>query len=225
MTHEQVTTMPTTSAVSYSRPSDLRSASKDEADEAEKKLVQALQYHKCTLAACLQIIKGQLRCKRRAPFPKADTDWVKDTGEWGPKRLCAFLNSWNPTIMRTIRANHDIKLIIGGDGQTATLTYYITNYATKKQQNSSNALALLAKRLAFIKQEERRQTDLNKLNKKLIQSCANCLSRDHEFSAPEIMTYIMGWPDVYLSHHYVTIYWDAAANALKRTFPGINPHR
>ena len=225
MTHEQVTTMPTTSAVSYSRPSDPTSASKDEADKAEKKLVRALQYHKCTLAACLQIIKGQLRCKRRAPFPKADTDWVKDTGEWGPKRLCAFLNSWNPTIMRTIRANHDIKLIIGGDGQTATLTYYITNYATKKQQNSSNASALLAKRLAFIKQEERRQTDLNKLNKKLIQSCANCLSRDREFSAPEIMTYIMGWPDVYLSHYYVTIYWDAAANALKRTFPGINPHR
>ena len=108
---------------------------------------------------------------------------------------------------------------MGADGQTATLTYYITNYATKKQQDSSNASALLAKQLAFSKKEDHRQMDLNKLNKKLIQSCANCLSRDQEFSAPEIMTYIMGWLDVYLSHHYVMIYWDTAAIALKRTFP------
>jgi len=150
-------------------------------------------------------------------------DWVKENGEWGPKRLCAFLNNWNPMIMRTIHANHDIKLIIGTDGQTATLTYCITNYATKKQQCSSNASALLAKQLAFMKKEEYRQMDLKKLNKKLIQSCANSLSHDQEFSTPEIMTYIMEWLDVYLSHHYITIYWDAAVIALKRTFPGINP--
>lgn len=225
LTHEQVAAIPKTPGVSYSRPSDPRTASIDESEDNEKKLVRALQYHKCSLAACLQIIKGQMICKRRAPFKKANMDWVKENGEWGPKRLCGFLNNWNPTMMRTIRANHDIKLIMGADGQTATLTYYITNYATKKQQCSSNASALLAKRLAFIKKEERKQTDLNKLNKKLIQSCANCLSRDREFSAPEIMTYIMGWLDVYLSHHYVTIYWDAAVIALKRTFPGINPQR
>jgi len=83
----------------------------------------------------------------------------------------------------------------------------------------------LAKQLAFVKKEERRQANLNKLNKKLIQSCANCLSREQEFSAPEIMTYIMGWLDVYLSHYYVAIYWDAAETALKKTFPGINPQR
>jgi hypothetical protein len=225
MEHDQVVVMAKTPGVSYSRPFDPKTATINERNDAEKKLVRSLQYHQCSLAACLQIKKGRIICKRRAPFPKAVMDWVKENGEWGPRRLCAFLNSWNPTIIRTIRANHDIKLIVGRDGQTATLTYYITNYATKKQQRSSNASALLAKCLAFIKKEERRQTDLNKLNKKLIQSCANCLSSEREFSAPEIMTYIMGWPDAYLSHHYVTIYWDAATNALKRTFPGINPQR
>ena len=127
--------------------------------------------------------------------------------------------------MRTVRANHDVKLIMGSDGQTATLTYYITYYATRKQQRMSNASALLAKRLAFIKKEKRKQTDLNKLNKKLIQSCANSLSRDHEFSGPEIISYLMRWLDVYLSHYYVTIYWDAATAALKKTFPGIEPQR
>jgi hypothetical protein len=61
-------------------------------------------------------------------------DWVKKKGEWGPRRLCVFLNSWNLTIMRMIRASHDIKLFVGRDRQTATLTYYITNYATKKKK-------------------------------------------------------------------------------------------
>ncbi len=223
MSHGQVAAMPKTPGLSYSRPIDPRTASIDESEECEKKLACALQFHQCSLMACLWVVKGQLVCKRRAPFKRALLDWAKENGEWGPKRLCGFLNNWNSTIMRTIRANHDVKLIIGGDGQTATITYYITNYATKKQQHLSNASALLARRLAFVYKEEHRQTDLNKLNKKLIQSCANSLTHDWEFSTPEIVSYIMGWPDVYLSHHYVSIYWNAAAFTLMRTFPGINP--
>ena len=139
LTHDQVAAIPKTAGVSYSRPVDPRTASIKENEESEKALVRALQYHQCSLVACLNLVKGQLICKRRAPFKKAPTDWVNEKGEWGAKRLCGFLNSWNPTIMRTIRANHDTKLIMGGGGQTATLTYYITNYATKKQQRSSNA--------------------------------------------------------------------------------------
>ena len=225
MSHEEVVAIPKIPGVSYSRPIDPRTASTGEAEESEKDLVRALQYHQCSLAACLRVVKGRMICKRRAPFKKALLDWVNEAGQWGPRRLCRLLNNWNPTIMRTIRANHDTKLILGGDGQTATLSYYITNYATKKQQRSSNASALLARQLAFVQKEERRQTDLNKLNKKLIQSCANSLTRDREFSAPEIISYIMGWPDVYLSHHYVSIYWEAAVAALTRTFPGLNPQR
>lgn len=146
----------------------------------KKKLVRTLQYHQCSLTTCLLIVKGKVICKCQVPFMRSFSDWVDEAGGWGPKRLCSFLNNWNPTIMRTVRANHDVKLIMGSDGQTATLTYYITHYATKKQQRTSNASALLAKCLAFVKKEEHKQTDLNKLNKKLIQSCANCLSRDHE---------------------------------------------
>lgn len=225
LSHEQVAAIPRSPAVSYSRPVDPRTAEEGEAEESENKLVRTLQYHQCSLTTCLLIVKGQVICKRRVPFMKSSLDWVNEAGGWGPKRLCSFLNNWNPTIMRTVRANYDVKLIMGSDGQTATLTYYITHYATKKQQRTSNASALLAKRLAFVKKEERKQTDLNKLNKKLIQSCANSLSRDHEFSGPEIISYLMRWLDVYLSHYYVTVYWDAATAALRKTFPGIEPQR
>ena len=31
----------------------------------------------------------------------------------------------------------------------------------------------------------------------------------------------MGWGDRYISHHFIHIYWDSAAAALKKTFPGL----
>lgn len=105
MTQEQVAAIPKAPAVSYSRPVDPRTAADAEAEESEKKLVRALQYHQCSLAACLLVVKGKLKCKRRAPFAKSSLDWVDEDGGWGPKRLCAFLNNWNPTIMRTVRTS------------------------------------------------------------------------------------------------------------------------
>jgi hypothetical protein len=109
-------------------------------------------------------------------------------------------------------------------GETNVLTWYITNYASKKQQRSSNVSALLAKRLAFHSIEERGRTDLSDINKRLIQRCANTLTRDREFSGPEIMSYLMGWGDRFESHHYVGISADGIMRALKQNYPALNSH-
>ena len=122
--------------------------------------------------------------------------------------------------MMTLRANHDTKLIMGS-AETNALTWYITSYASKKQQCSSNVSALLAKRVAFHSVEERRCNDLTDVNKQLIQRCANTLTRDREFSGPEIMSYLMGWGDRFESHHYVAIYPDAIIAGLKERYPGL----
>ncbi|KAF8803392.1 hypothetical protein BYT27DRAFT_7214713 [Phlegmacium glaucopus] len=178
------------------------------------------ELHKCSYNNCLKVVKGRVVCKHRAPFPLAQDDWVDNLGGWGPKRLCGYLNKWNPPLLMTIRANHDIKLIMSGQ-QTNVLTWYITNYASKKQQRSSNVSALLAKRVAFHVVEERRRRDLTDVNKRLIQRCANTLTRDREFSGLEIMSYLMGWGDRFESHHYVAIYSDALISALKEKYPGL----
>jgi hypothetical protein len=132
-----------------------------------------------------------LECKRRCPFPLSGCDRVNKAGNWGPKRFCSYLNNWNLTTMLAMCANHDFKLIMSGK-ETATLTYYIANYATKKQQKSSNVSALLAESLAYTKAMDRKekQSNLNIINKRLIHCCANSLTRYRKFSAPEIMTYI-----------------------------------
>jgi hypothetical protein len=216
----EIIAMTKADAVSYSRPMDPRKSDALILKTVEIEIARTTQFHQCSFANCLKIVKGRTVCKRRAPFPLAGDDWVDVNGNWGPKRLCGFINNWNPPLLMALRANHDTKLIMCG-AETNTLTWYITNYASKKQQRSSNVSALLAKRVAFHTLEEKRRTDLTDINKRLIQRCANTLSRDREFSAPEIMSYLMGWGDRYESHYYVGISADAIIRALKEKFPGL----
>ena len=182
------------------------------------------QYHQCSFGNCLRAIRGRTVCKRRAPFPLAEDDWVDGDGHWGPRRLCELLNGWNPAVLRTIHANHDTKIIMSG-GDTNILTWYITNYVAKKQNRSSNVSALLAKRVAFHNKDERQRKDLTDTNKRLIQRCANTLARDREFSGPEIMSYLMGWGDRFESHFYVGISADAIMTVLKEQYPGLRVTR
>jgi hypothetical protein len=220
----EVLAMRKVDAVSYSRPLDPRTvADATIMETTEMELARATQFHQCSPTNCLKIVKGRTVCKRRAPFPLAPDHWVDSKGGWGPKRLCGFMNNWNTPLLLALRANHDTKLIMSGP-ETKTLTWYITNYAAKKQQRSSNVSALLAKRVAFHTAEERRRNDLRDVNKRLIQRCANTLTRDREFSGPEIISYLMGWGDRFESHQYVPIYTDAIVAGVKERFPGLkNP--
>jgi hypothetical protein len=121
-----------------------------------------------------------------------------------------YFNNWNPTLLQTVRSNHDIKIVTHG-AEMKDISWYITNYATKKQTVSSNMSALLATHLAFHNAQEAAAPDLKKQNQKLIQRCSNTFSREQEFSAPEVTSYLMGWGDRYLSHTYASIYTEPLA--------------
>jgi hypothetical protein len=88
------------------------------------------------------------------------------------------------------------------------------NYVAKKRKASSNTSALLAKTFTFHHASERRNFDLVAANKKLIQQCMNTLSREQELSAPEVTSYLMGWGDRYISHHFKTIPWFSVVSLL-----------
>lgn len=166
---------------------------------------------------------GRFLCKRHAPFPLAEHAWVDSNGNWGPRCLDGMMNNWVPTIMDCVRSNHDCKLITNG-AETRHITFYFTNYTAKHQQRSSNTSALVANTLAFHKAHEAKNTDLQALNQKLIQRCANSLSRDQEFSAPEVVSYLMNWGDRYISHHFEPIYISSVIAMLKQMFPQLD-HR
>ncbi|KAJ7475396.1 hypothetical protein B0H11DRAFT_1917799 [Mycena galericulata] len=207
------------SSIAYSRPEDPREPNYSiRRREAEANIARAVQVHDCKPWTCLVTKGGRSVCKRRAPFPLAADDWVLPSGEWGPRRLCGRLNSWNPALLQIIRANQDIKLMTNGY-ETKDIAFYITLYIAKKQIQCSNASALLAKSLAFQRKLSARSKDARDVNRRMITQCANTLSRQQELSGPEVVSYLMGWGDRYISHHFVPIYWDEITGALKRTFP------
>lgn len=225
---ESTTISESTSDLSYSRPLHPDSEQyEEECNILESKLARNLQYHRCNEKTCRWNKGTSEKCKRGAPFKKAIDNWVDSDGENGPRRLSGWLNSWNPHILLCGRCNHDIKCLIGGTW-TKALVWYITAYATKKRKSSSNTSALLAKRFAFndLKVAPVNSAEKSKeANSRLLQRCANALSRDQEFSAPEVISLIMGWKDHFISHNYVPIYLDSALRAIKRVFTQFNNKR
>lgn len=201
---------------SYSRPPKT-----DYLDSAHiATLARTVQVHTCHDLRCVIKVNNKKVCKRRAPFPRSEAAWIDEKGEWGPRRLYGYVNNFNPPLLVTTRSNHDIKLITNAFG-TNNLTWYLTTYTTKKQGNSSNASAVLAKTIAFHKHTTSVSDDNCSVNKRLLQRCANTLGRLQEFSAQEAVGYVMGWGDRLVSHHYTPIYLNGIRMALFRSFPSL----
>lgn len=207
--------------IAYCRPLDPRDAMFELHRAARiKSVARTLQFHVCQERVCVVLRRGKRVCKRRAPWPAAKDAWIYETGQWGPKRTSPYMNGFNPDLATTLACNHDVKLMTHG-GATRTISWYITNYASKKQQKSSNTSALLAHKFAFHTQQEQRNPGKPDLNKRMLQRCVNALARDREFSAPEVISYLMGWGDRYLSHHTVGVRWDMAYRLLLKAYPGL----
>jgi hypothetical protein len=158
--------------------------------------------------------KGRVVCKRHAPWDLTDKPWISKDGQWGPRHCCGYMNNWNLPMLLCLRSNHNIKLITNG-ADMKQLTWYITKYTLKKQVLTSNMSALLARRLAFNTKDKKLTEDCHTRNNCLLQQCINTLSREPEFSRPEVINYLMRWGDHYMSHHFVEIYLDSITGVLK----------
>lgn len=82
-------------------------------------------------------------CKCHAPWPMSSTDYVKQTGEWGPKREYRYVVEWNPATTVCACCNNNIKVITNGS-ETLNLSFYFTMYPAKKQNRNVNMSLLLA---------------------------------------------------------------------------------
>ncbi|KAF7294856.1 ATP-dependent DNA helicase [Mycena indigotica] len=209
------------SSVAFSRPEDPRLPDYDiKREQAENHNAGIVQAHTCTVYYCLKGQSGKLVCKRGHPWATYTDDWVDEYGNWGPKRRYSFLNPWNPAIFAVTRSNMDIKLLTNS-WETKDIAFYITLYIAKKQVQAANASALLANCNFFLAEPQSITVDnpIQKINKKLLQQCANTLSRQYELSGPEVISYLMGWGDRYISHTFVKVYWDTIVQALHNAYP------
>ncbi|KIY47163.1 hypothetical protein FISHEDRAFT_45856, partial [Fistulina hepatica ATCC 64428] len=161
---------------------------------------------------------GRLRCKRRAPFPVNKEDFIDEDGQWGSKRLYSYINGWVPAIAVWTKSNNDGKLLTNG-AETKNIAFYVTSYIAKKQTDKSNVTAVTCKTFARHRRMTDYTEDLRDQSRKLLFRLSHALNSEQVLSGPMVISYLMGWGDVYRSHHYTPIYWSSFIGELFRSFP------
>ncbi|KAF9489760.1 hypothetical protein BDN71DRAFT_1435175 [Pleurotus eryngii] len=181
--------LPYKNACFFSRPPDIDTDDYETKQKARlTMLARTLQVHVCKGHSCLRFYKGAEICKQGAPFQCLVLPWVTENGDWGPACIHKFVVAFNPMLMLNLCCNHDVK-ILTNTSNMGGIAWYITLYATKKQQKLSNTSAVLAQQLAFQSLEVCKYGTVDDLNRKMINRCANTLGRDQEFSAPEVIRF------------------------------------
>jgi hypothetical protein len=205
-----VKVLPRESEIAYNRPPHPYSGTYEaELLEFERRVARLEQLHTCRLRRCLVFDKkGQLRCKRRAPFQCSADAFVDENGSWCPKRLYAYMNGWNPSVLINARCNNDLKILTNG-GDARNITFYVTSYATKKQAKTHSLSAIMAKGYNYhLNHPNRDYLDHIRDNQRLLFfQLVHAISREQELSGPLVISYLMGWGDVQRSHTYSPIHW------------------
>jgi Helitron helicase-like domain at N-terminus len=222
---ESVNMIPREPEIAWSRPPDPDAEDYDrQLESMELRLARTEQIHTCKQNQCLITDKhGVHRCKRRAPFECSSEDYIDESGKWGSKRLYGYVNGWIPGILTNVRCNNDGKLLTNGEN-TKNITFYITMYTAKKQGKTHNLSAILAKGFTYHynhpnpKYLNNLQDDQRLFLFRLLQA----INREQEIAAPMVISYLMGWGDVYRSHTYSPIVWPSFVRALLKEFPTLS---
>ena len=208
--------------VSFSQPLNPATANyHQEMHSFKLRLARMEQIHTCCVRRCLKYDKdGGLVCKHRAPFEKAVEDFVTKGSQWGPKRLYGYVNGWVPGILVNMQCNNDGKLLTNG-GDTKNITYYMTAYAAKKQGKEFNLSAVLADAYTYHDTHPNSSyvSDIRAQQQQLLFCLVHAINRQQEIGASMVMSYLMGWGDVYHSHSYSYLYWSSFASALLLAHP------
>jgi len=118
--------------------------------------------------------------------------------------------------------NNDVKLISNGH-ETCNIGEYVFSYTGEKQGKNHNMSALMAKGYAFHGQHCDTTESLWDEQHLLIFHMVHTVNHEQELATPMVMSYLMGWGDIYHSHHYTPIFWSSFTGALLREFLDLSP--
>ena len=220
---QSIKKLPKEKDIAYSRPPNPTDPEySDQLRAFELRVACTTQVHTCKLRRCLMTDSktGRVRCKRRAPFQTAMEDFVTEAGQWGPKRLYGFINRWIPGILVNGRCNNDGKFLTNG-ADTKNVTFYVTTYSAKKQGCYFNLSAVMAQGYLYHLEHPipEYMDQLQDNHRLLLFRLVHAINREQELAAPMVVSYLMGWGDVYRSHAYTVVYWSSFMGALFKAFP------
>jgi hypothetical protein len=150
---------------------------------------------------------------------------VDEDGNWGPKRKYEYMNGWVPGILVNACCNNDGKLITNG-AATRNIAYYISCYAAKNRRKTHQLSAVLADGFAYHTTHARHDIgDLQNQHRLLLYRLVNAINCEQELAAPMVISYLMGWGDVYRTHHYSPVYFSSFRSVLLKVHPEFNLQR
>ena len=140
-----------------------------------------------------------------------------ESGEITFKRLHETINNFNEYIIGACRSNMDIKYIFSGSDAKA-LVYYITDYVTKSSLSFHDTFSLMLKAVQSI-EKQKLNTDITVnaevRSRRLVLRCYNTLALQQELSGVQVVSYLMGWPDHYITHEFVNLFLIGIENYLQ----------
>ncbi|KAJ7779476.1 hypothetical protein DFH07DRAFT_730338, partial [Mycena maculata] len=173
-------------------------------------LAKSCQYHVHT-RTCYKYWKGpgyEKECRFDLDESNTRPVSVFDpvTGVFELRCLEGLVNSFNETMLETLRCNMDIKFISSGTAAKAVM-YYITNYITKSQLQAHVAYAALELAATKLGGFDPDVDEFSNRARRLLQKCAHAMTAQQELSGQQVASYIMGFEDHFTSHKYVNVYW------------------
>ena len=167
---------------------------------------------------------GSQTCRFNFPHPMADRTELKQQDgcliiHW--RRNDPWLNGHNEAMTRALRCNTDVRIVLGG-AESLSASFYISDYITKKELTTWNALTIIA---ASVERFEKNQQGIAKdkieatraayfpnlttaqnNSRLMIVKCVNQILTDKERAGPDVATHLLGYPMHYTKAKFTLLY-------------------
>ena len=168
-----------------------------------------------TYAGCMDNKMG--KCKARFPRTTAPITSIDDTGAITLKKKEAWINTFTHMVTYLLRCNTDVTSLASGTAIKGVIMY-VSDYITKTALKTHVIFDSI--RTVFQKNGEMIGGTLPQKEKarRFMTKVANLLSAKAEMGAPMISMYLLGNPDHYTGHKFVTFYWQSFVHEARRDF-------
>ena len=129
-----------------------------------------------------------------------------NTGALTMKKLEEWINTLTPALTYIIRCNSDVTSLLSGTAIKAIVAY-VTDYITKNGLNTYSIFEAIRRILESNSELIGGNTEQKEKARQLITKIVNTLTSRMEIGSPMASLYLLGNPDHYTSHKFVTIYW------------------
>ncbi|KAI9058554.1 hypothetical protein FKP32DRAFT_1544620, partial [Trametes sanguinea] len=148
---------------------------------------------------------------------RLDSVLDEDTGGILLRRLHPRIASYNDLVIFLMKSNMDIKFIGSGEGAKALL-YYVTDYITKSSLPAHVGLAALSYAIQKTNDKDSGASGPaeGSRSRGALNTVVNRMMSHQELSHQQVMSYLVGGGDVYVSHKFRVLHWGAFDRVFKR---------